>query len=57
MQKANTIKKAKNHFSHYQNFLANKRNKNLMEYINTLQDNLECEVHLYNETHVLVNIL
>lgn len=57
MQKANTIKKAKNHFSHYQNFLANKSNKDLMEYINTLQDNLECEVHLYNETHVLVNIL
>lgn len=57
MQKANTIKQAKELISHYQNFLANKKNKELMEYINTLQDNLECEVNLYNETHILVNIL
>lgn len=57
MQKANTIEQAKEFISHYQNFLVNKNNKNLIQYINTLQDDLECEVNLYNNNYVLINIL
>ena len=58
MKKANTIEEAKNFVSHYQNFVIDITNSDLKNYVEELQDDIECEIDTnYEKKLAIIYIL